>query len=139
MIKIKNFIIRNQRYSTVIIRVGLALVLLWFGIDEIANPKNWLGYVPPWIAPSPAFNIESLIILNGILEIMVGILLLIGFCTRIVAFIAALHLLFITIMVGYNDIGVRDFGLLAMAISLIFSGAGDFSLDNKKGKNGKKS
>jgi len=136
MIKIKNFIIENQKYSTAIIRVGLALVLLWFGIDEIANPKNWFGFIPSWLTTSPTFNIENLIILNGILEIIVGVLLLIGFYTRIVAFIAALHLLFITIIVGYNEIGVRDFGLTLMAVSLIFSGAGVLSLDNKKDKNG---
>ena len=100
MIKIKNFIIENQKYSTALIRVGLALVLLWFGIDEIANPKNWFGFIPSWLTTSPTFNIENLIILNGILEIIVGVLLLIGFYTRIVAFIAALHLLFITIIVG---------------------------------------
>ena len=137
MNQIKNFIIENKNYSIVIIRISLALVLLWFGIDEIVNPENWFGYIPPGITSIIPFDIESFILLNGIFEIIIGVLLLIGYYTRIVAFIAALHLLSITIAVGYNEIGIRDFGLTLMAVSLIFSGAGVFSLDNKKLKNSK--
>jgi len=135
MEKIKNFIINNKNYATVVIRISLALVLLWFGIDEIINPENWFGYVPSWISYILPFSLETFIFLNGIFEIIIGLLLLIGLYTRIIAFIAALHLLSITIAVGYNEIGVRDFGLTMMAISLIFSGAGVLSLDNKKLKN----
>ena len=135
MQKIKNFIINNKNYATVVIRISLALVLLWFGIDEIINPENWFGYVPSWISNNLPFSLDFFISLNGIIEIMMGGLLLIGLYTRTVAFIAALHLLSITIAVGYNEIGVRDFGLTLMAVSLIFSGAGVLSLDNKKLKN----
>ena len=131
---IYDFLNKNKKYSTTIIRIGLALVLLWFGIDEIINPQNWFGYIPPWIASIMPLNLETFILLNGIFEIIIGILLLIGLYTRIIAFIAALHLLTITVAVGYNEIGVRDFGLTMMAISLVFSGAGVLSLDNKKEK-----
>ncbi|MCH8003710.1 MAG: DoxX family protein [Nanoarchaeota archaeon] len=134
MQKIKNFIINNKNYATVVIRVSLALVLLWFGIDEIINPENWFGYIPSWLSYILPFSLDFFITLNGIFEIMIGVLLLIGLYTRIIAFIAALHLLSITIAVGYNEIGVRDFGLTLMAVSLIFSGAGVLSLGNKKEK-----
>jgi len=135
MQKIRNFIINNKFYATVVIRISLALVLLWFGIDQILNPGNWFGYIPLSISSIIPFNLGTLILLNGIIEIIMGVLLLIGLYTRIIAFIAALHLLSITIAVGYNEIGVRDFGLTMMAISLIFSGAGVLSLDDKKLKN----
>jgi len=131
MPKITDFFIKNQKYSITITRIGLALVLLWFGIDELLNPEKWFSYIPSWLPSIIPFNIESFIILNGLVEIIIGILLLIGLYTRIIAFFAALHLLSITIAVGYNDIGIRDFGLLAMAISLVFSGAGFLSLDNR--------
>ena len=129
---IKDFFIKNKDYSIPIIRISLALVLLWFGIDEIINPENWFGYIPSWLTSILPLDIGTFIIMNGIFEIIVGFLLLIGLHTRIIAFIAALHLLSITIAVGYNDIAVRDFGLTLMAVSLIFSGAGIFSLDNRK-------
>jgi len=129
MNKIIDFINKNKDYSIPIIRISLALVLLWFGIDEVTHPENWFGYIPSWL--NLPFSLNVFFVLNGIFEIIIGALLLIGLKTRIVAFIAALHLLSITIAVGYNDVGVRDFGLTLMAVSLIFSGAGIFSLDNK--------
>ena len=132
MNKIKDFIIENKNYSVAIIRIGLALVLLWFGIDEIINPENWFGYFPQSLVAFLPFDLNTFFLINGIFEIIVGVLLLIGFYTRIVAFVVSLHLLSITIAVGYNEIGVRDFGLTLMAVSLIFSGAGVLSLDNKK-------
>lgn len=128
---IKEFFTKNKDYSIFIIRIGLALVLLWFGIDEIINPENWFGYVPAWIVSILPFSLKLFIISNGIFEILIGALLLIGFKTRIIAFISALHLLSITLSVGYNDIAIRDFGLTLMAVSLIFSGSGILSLNNK--------
>jgi len=104
---------------------------LWIGIDEILNPENWFGYIPSWIYSILPFSLQTFIFLNGIFEIMIGILLLLGVYTRIVAFIATLYLLVISLSIGYNDIAIRDLGLTMMAISLIFSGAGTFSLDNK--------
>ena len=135
MSNIKEFFIKNKKYSTTIIRIALALVLLWFGIDEIINPENWFGYIPQWFNNFIPFSLETFFLLNGIFEIIIGVLLFIGLYTRIIAFIAAFHLLSITIAVGYNDIGIRDFGLTLMAVSLIFSGAGVLSLDNKRMNN----
>jgi len=134
MNKLSEFLIKNREYSIVIIRVSLALVILWFGVNQIINPENWFSYIPLGITENLPLSLETIIMLNGIFEIMIGILLLIGFYTRIIALIAALHLLSITIAVGFNEIGVRDFGLTFMAVSLIFSGAGVYSLDNKNGK-----
>ena len=135
--KINNFVIKNKKYSIDIIRIGLALVLLWFGIDEVINPEYWFGYAPAWLSSILPFSLKSFFILNGTFEIIMGTLLLVGIYTRIVAFIVALHLLSITLSIGYNDVAVRDFGLTMMAVSLIFSGAGVLSLDNKLKKDEK--
>ena len=129
---IKDFFIKNKDYSVFIVRIGLALVLLWFGFDEIINSENWFGFIPTWIVSIIPFSLKTFIVINGIFEIIVGSLLLIGFFTRVVAIISAFHLLSIALAVGYNDIAVRDFGLSLMAISLIFSGAGVLSLDNTR-------
>ena len=129
---IKEFFIMNKDYSVFVIRIGLALVLLWFGVDEIINPENWFSFFPQSLLPLLPFDLNTFFILNGTFEVIIGFLLLIGFYTRIIASISALHLLFITLSVGYNDIAVRNFGLTLMAVSLIFSGAGNFSLDNKR-------
>ena len=131
MKNIKKFFVKNKDYSIFTVRIGLALVLLWFGIDEIRNQENWFVYFPQYLMPLLPFSLNAFFIINGIFEIITGFLLLIGFYTRFVAFIVSLHLLSITIALGYNDVAVRDFGLSMAAISLIFSGAGNLSLDNK--------
>ena len=128
------------------VRIAIALVFLWFGISQIADPESFLGYVPEWlyqqepqmmmhgfmqfIQKAPNF-VYTIILLNGIFETIFGALLLVGYFTRIVAFLLALHLFGIAFSLGYNDIAVRDFGLALATLSLIFSGAGEFSLDKR--------
>ena len=142
MDKIKNFIGQNKKYSVDIVRIAVSLVFLWFGINQLVNPESFLGYLPQWLYTQqgmmghmrlvqvPDFS-YTLIMLNGIFESIFGFLLLAGFFTRIAAFLLALHLFGIAFSLGYNDIAVRDFGLALATASLIFSGAGELSLDNK--------
>lgn len=146
MDKIINFLNKNKNHSADIVRIGLALVLLWFGTNQVFDSGSFLGYMPAWAMPHPAhmmhfppihvmhsstINVNSIIIFNGISEIIIGLFLLIGLYTRIFAFIAAIHLFIIAFSLGYNDITVRDFGLALMAVSLVFSGSGELSLDNR--------
>ena len=35
-----------KRYSTLILRIGLAFVLYWFAINQIMNPQQWTRLVP---------------------------------------------------------------------------------------------
>jgi len=145
--KFKEFFEQNQKYSADILRIGLALVFLWFGISQLINPESFLGYVPQWLYANepkmmhehpaqlmhgiPDVGVHTIIMSNGIFESAFGFLLLIGFFARIAAFLLALHLFVISFSMGYNDIAVRDFGLALATASLIFSGAGEMSLDKK--------
>src|SRR3989338_5178714 len=147
MEKIKDFFIKNKDYSIFIVRMSLALVLLWFGISQLINPESFLGYIPQWMYEHPQQmmhehplqlmhnipkpSVHVVLTFNGIADTLLGLLLLMGFYTRLTAFIAALHLLSIGFSLGYNDIAIRDFGLSLMALSVVFSGAGILSLDNK--------
>jgi len=64
----------------------------------------------------------TLVHLNGVFEIIFGTALLLGFFTQLSAFLLALHMLDITFTVGFDSIGVRDFGL-SIATIVIFSTA----------------
>ncbi len=124
----------KKDYATALIRISLALVLLWFGIDQLRNPDYWVGFIPPWFGSLLPIEINTFIMHNGIIEVLLGLLLLVGFYTRVVAFIVFLHLLSIAVAVGYNDIAIRDLGLSMMALSLVFSGAGKLSFDERKSR-----
>ena len=111
------------------LRVGLGGVFLWFGIDKFFHSTAWQNFIPDWfpmLIPAQAF-----ILLLGIVEAIVGALVLFGLFTRFAAGLAALMLIPIIISLGYNEIGVRDFGLFLLALGLSALGAGEYSLDAK--------
>ena len=130
--QIKDFLIEKKEYSIPVARIGLAFVFLWFGLSQIFDAESFFGYVPLWAVNNPLLAVSTLVFVNGIFDSLIGFLLLIGFYTRIVALMAALHLLFIAFSLGYNDIAIRDVGLAVIAVSLVFSGAGKPSFDNRK-------
>lgn len=119
-----------KSYAPNILRVGMSLVILWFGSQQLLHPAMWTGFLPDWVSSLPLTPI-TFIYLNGWLEIVAGILLFLGFFTRIVGTILALHLLGIVFSVGYTAVGVRDFGLTIALISIVLNGEDSWSLDRK--------
>ncbi len=111
------FLTRFSRYAPLILRVGLATVVLWFGAEQLTNASGCIAWVPEWtsvIGLSP----EQVVYANGTFEVVTGILLLFGFFTPIVAFVLFLHVCLITIQIGLNPTGVRDFGITVALLSL---------------------
>ena len=131
-----NFNIKAKNLAPIILRMGLSLVFLWFGWQQLANTDAWVGLIPDYALNLSSVSAETLVRFNGSFEIVFGLCLLFGFFTRISAFLLALHMVHITVTVGYNGIGVRDFGLTVAVISLFLLGENAFSLDyylkNKK-------
>ncbi|MAF35361.1 hypothetical protein CMO91_05975 [Candidatus Woesearchaeota archaeon] len=105
-------------YAPVVVRVGVSLVFIWFGINQLLSPETFLGYVPVML---DAYA-ETLLLVNGIAELVLGIILLSGFLTRPAALLLALHLAGITVSLGYNEIAVRDFGLVLATLSVFLHG-----------------
>ena len=116
-------------FSPVILRIGISLVFLWFGISQISDPTSWLAYVPQSISDMTHVSIPAIVFLNGLFEIIFGSALLLGFKTRFVSFFLALHILDITYVVGFDSTGVRDFGITIASIAIWMNGMDWFSLD----------
>ncbi len=117
-----------KNLSSIILRVGLGIVVVWFGTQQLSDPLSWVSYLPSWTNSLPLSQI-NFIYLNGWFEVCFGILLVAGFYTRIVAGLLALHLLGIVFSLGYNSIAVRDFGLTIALISIFLHGPSEWSLD----------
>ena len=118
-----------QKYSPILLRLSISLVFLWFGITQLTSPTYLISYLPNFILNS---NYSSLfILLNGIFETLLGLFLLLGLFTRIVSLILTLHLLVITLSLGYNDIAIRDFGLTLATLAIFLHGKDNLCLDNK--------
>ncbi|MCX6719238.1 MAG: DoxX family protein [Candidatus Taylorbacteria bacterium] len=117
-----------RNIAPIILRIGISLVIIWFGAQQLLDASLWVSYLPDWAHALPVSQI-GLVHINGWFEVLAGLSLLAGFYTRIAAFLIALHLLEITYTVGYGQIGVRDFGLTIALISVFFYGADKWSLD----------
>lgn len=111
-----------RKYAPAAVRYGVGIVFLILGIMQLVDPAGWIGYVPGFV-PGDA---RTIILLNGVLDSLVGLALLIGFYVRIAAIIGALHLLGITFSLGWNDLAVRDFGLALATLSVALHAEDDW-------------
>ncbi len=116
-------------YGITVIRLGLSGVLVWFGMSQLMDAANWVGYVPEFIPALLGIPAVTLVIANGALEIACGILLFLGVFTRAVALVMGLHLVFIAASLGNTAVAVRDWGLAAAFMGLVLTGAGAWSVD----------
>jgi len=131
MQKFFNFL---ELYSPSILRLGMAAVILWFGLAQLFNASQWTAYVPDSIVSMTGLSAIMLVYFNAIFELVFGMLLLFGWQTRIVALLLALHLFDIMYVVGYGEIGVRDFGLAVATFVVFMNGSDMLCIQQKKNK-----
>lgn len=117
----------KQEHGKIILRICLALVFLWFGFSQVQSPDSWKGLVPAMF--SNILDSGIIVLLNGSAEIILGLMLLTGLYTRIVALLLGLHLFGIAFSLGFNAIAVRDFGLAFATIAVFFLGSDKLCLD----------
>lgn len=127
--------VKMKLLAPAVVRVGLSLVFLWFGSQQLMDAEAWSGLIPSSIVSISGINAVTFVYLNGVFEIIFGLCLLIGFFTRISALLLALHLFGIMFTVGYNDVGVRDFGLFLATVSIFLHGPDFFSAERFLNKN----
>jgi uncharacterized membrane protein YphA (DoxX/SURF4 family) len=117
-----NFWQQMRLYAPSVLRYSMSLVILWFGIQQFIDTQSWLAYVPDSAVTLTHLSTTTLVYINGTIEVVFGTLLIFGWQTRIVALILALHLLDIMYIVGYGEIGIRDFGLAMGTFTIFMNG-----------------
>ena len=119
-----------KRYAPLIARLGVGIVFLVFGVWQILSPSGWLGYLPDFVL---GFGISpsTFILLNGIFDLLIGLLLVFGLFLRIASAFGILHLAGIIFSLGWNDVAVRDLGLMIVLISVFLNGPDEFCLGKK--------
>lgn len=125
---------KNKELPIAILRWGLCLVFLFFGFSQIANPSSWTGFVPEFLTKF-FLSANNIVMLNAIAEIILGTFLGIGLYTRFSSIILSLHLFVIAASIGFNPLGVRDFGLAIATLVIFLNGADKYTIDwNVKNK-----
>ena len=114
-----------EKLAPAVLRYGMVAVILWFSIQQFINTQSWTAYVPDSVVSMSGMSATTFVYINAVFELVFGLLLLIGWQTRLAAFLLGAHLLDIMWVVGYGEIGVRDFGL-AIATLVVFMQGADF-------------
>ncbi len=121
---------RIAQLRSLIGRVALAGVLLYFGAGELWNPSQWVGYIPHLLSFLPT---TPLLLAHGYALFAVGGLLLLGAWTRPLSWVSAALLATIVLGLMLNGGGtslyVRDLGLTALAVILALEPHPGYGLD----------
>ena len=118
---------KYKGYSPILLRVTVSLIFLWFGLNLLFDTANWLGWLPQWVFALPLSS-ELFLKLNGGFQAVFGLLLLLGYFTRVSALLLSLHLFGIAVNLGYNDIFIRDLGLSLITFSVFLRGPDRFCM-----------
>ncbi|RMD57797.1 DoxX family protein [Candidatus Woesearchaeota archaeon] len=120
--------IDKQATGLLTLRLALGVVFLWFGIDKFLNQSAWSGWLPEWLIRISPVNDKLLIFAIGAFETALGAMIALGIYARHIASIASIFLISIILTTGYNEIAIRDAGLMLAGISIALLGAGKWSI-----------
>ncbi len=116
-----------------ILRAGVGIVFLSFGLSKLFYPADWVLFIPSWftnfLSHQNGLTVHAFLHVQGIVEIVIGFQLLLGVLTRLTACAASLLLLLIIYSVGLDPIGIRDTGLLFSSFTILILGPGEWSID----------
>jgi len=107
----------QSKLTSLLLRLGLAIVFLYAAAGSLLQPQEWVGYLPPFLAKL-SFA-DSLLKLFAIYEIVLALWLLSGRFVRYAGVLAALTFAGITLaQPSVFIVTFRDIGLLFMALAL---------------------
>jgi uncharacterized membrane protein YphA (DoxX/SURF4 family) len=113
----------SAKYSSLALRIGIAAVFLWFGIDKFLHPSYWVNaYVGgSLVSVIRIIHISpvQLIYLTGIFELLVGLSLITGVFTKFFSTLGVVFLISIMFFIGLNEVTTRDIGLIGGLVALV--------------------
>ena len=125
-------------YAPTVLRVILGIVFIAHGWDKLQmGPANFAGYLASLNVPAP----ELMAWVVTILELVGGILLLVGAGTRMVALLLAVEMIGTTLLVkvdrgliAQEGAGAElDIAVFAGAVAILLLGPGRLAVDNSIG------
>ena len=123
---------RYEGYNLLFLRIGLGVVFFWFGVDKFIHPDFWIGFIPGYMIPLIPVSLALFNVIQGVVETVVGVLLIIGLWRQVAAIFAGLILIPIIVVTfgfGTYDLALRDIGLLSIAVVLAVTPETFLSID----------
>ena len=103
-----------------LLRFGLGIVLLGFGIDQLRNYKPWNKLVPKALRWTQLPSVSVFWRIHATLNVVLGVLLMFGYMMEYVTPFVSLWLLIISLATFSTNwrVALRDLGLTAASIAL---------------------
>ena len=114
-----------------ILRIGMAVVILWFSLQQFMHNSTWIAYIPDYAVTLTHLSASTLVFMNAVFELVFGLMIMFGWQTRIASFLLAVHLFDIMWVVGYGEIGARDLGLAIGTFVVFMNGNDMFCVQQK--------
>jgi putative oxidoreductase len=127
----------SQRFVPFIGRLLLAVLFLFSAVGKLAAPEATIGYIASANLPLPELGYGIALAV----ELLGGLLLLVGYRTRLVAGVIALFTLGAAIAF-HNNFGdqnqlihfLKNIAIVGGLLQVVAFGAGSFSLDDRRSK-----
>lgn len=118
-----------KTYSLAVPRMGLSLIFLWFGFQQLKHANEWVSFIPDFVVKYSPVHPTTLIHFNGAFEVVFALALFFGICTRLSALLLGLHLAHISSTLGFNSISVRDLGIVMGTLFVVLYGPDELCID----------
>jgi uncharacterized membrane protein YphA (DoxX/SURF4 family) len=110
-----------ERQAFLLLRTVFTVAPVLFGLDKFANVlTDWEQYLAPWINHLVPGSAHTAMLAVGVVEVVAG--LAVALQPRFGAYLVAAWLLGIIVdlltLGGYDDVALRDFGLMIAALAL---------------------
>lgn len=122
----------QEDLGRLILRGGIGIVFILLGFDKFPHPADWLVYISPSLSQflsQADWTAYAFLRVQGVIELILGLHLLVGFLARFAALGCSVLLALITYSLGWDHTGIRDWGLLICSIAIFFLGPGNWSAD----------
>jgi len=114
-------------YGKLVLRIGLGLVFLYFGLNQLIEPTRWVDLIPETF--TKFIDPKIIIYLNGIFDILIAFFLFCGIFIKIISILGFIHLIGVSLFsLGFTPSGIRDLGLAFAILSLYFFGEDGFNI-----------
>lgn len=108
---------KNEKLVSLLLRIGLASVLLYAAVDSFVNPLEWVGFFPAWMRAIVDGNV--LLWFFSLYELTLGIWLLSGKMMRYAGLLSAATFTGIVVAnLGAFDLVFRDVTMVFSALAL---------------------
>lgn len=112
----------DYKIAELLIRFGVGIVMVVFGLHQIKSPASWQHYIPGLVRFMMPISSSTFMRLHGSGNVSLGLLLMSGLIQPVSACLALAWWLWVLPFAAYYDwtVGLRDFAIAMALLALVY-------------------